>query len=545
LGENDGLALMHFKEISLGFSFSESITPKTEWFQRTWHDDLRDLGMLNRYWCRIRGRYLYNAITTFYSDLTSSIIAILAHRRFDGENSRASFTMTTTRPKLQDSSWSSIIRDPAISRLLVNMAFSGLSYGVYSNLVMFFFVYLDPIGWFGDFTMYYLVFQITISIALPVAGVLTDKIGRKAMLTLGSSIVSIGMFVLPISTEWWHLLYSSALQAIGFALLGTAQNCVVADVTKGYRREKGYSITMSFSMVFGVVGTIVLIIYSFLYEKLLPANIYYELPLLVAAILALIAAIPMFLIRIPRQPQENHFCNSRPEENAKSPSSNSSGTSRNDQSYTPPSSIWRNGVVLKMIAFQGIIGFGAGFLVPIFNYYWKDIFHLDQYMIYTIALLGELGTVVGGLTAPWVAKRVTRLGGRVGTTVACQFASIACAVYLAAVPFYLVLIPAVMAYIARMALMNMVNPLMSAMTMDHTPEAKRGRVNSLTQLAFNVPNGISPNLSDPLIHSVQLPYGYTYSALVLISTYITATAMLSTTRKKDRILVMQSRQEKQ
>jgi MFS family permease len=353
------------------------------------------------------------------------------------------------------------------------------------------------------------------------------------------------MFILPISTEWWHLLYSSALQAIGYALLGTAQNCVIADVTKGYRREKGYSITMSFSMVFSVVGTVVLIIYSFLYENLLPANIYYQLLLLVAAILALIAAIPMFLIRIPRQPQEDPSRNSRPKENAKSPTANSSATSRNDQSYTQPSSIWRNSVVIKMIAFQGIVGFGAGFLVPVFNYYWVTIFPVQQPVIYSIALLGELGTAMGGLAAPLIAKRVTRFGGRVGTTVTCQFASIACAAYLAVVPYFRVLLPAVIAFIARQALMNMVNPLIGAMTMDHTPETKRGRVNSLTQLAFNIPNGISPYLSYSIVNSVPSGYGYTYSALVLIGTYITATAMLSTTRKKDRLLVKQTRQEKQ
>lgn len=51
--------------------------------------------------------------------------------------------MTTTKLELQETSWSSIIRDPAISKLLVNMAFNGLSYGVYNNLVYFFF--MDPI----------------------------------------------------------------------------------------------------------------------------------------------------------------------------------------------------------------------------------------------------------------------------------------------------------------------------------------------------------------------------------------------------------------
>lgn len=430
-----------------------------------------------------------------------------------------------------------------MSKLIANMAFNGLSYGVYNNLVMFFIIYLDPVNWYQDFALYYLVFQITMSVALPIVGVLTDKIGRKPMLIMGASVSALGMFILPVSTQWWHLLYSSALQATGFALLGTAQNCVIADVTEGYRREKGYSITMSFSMVFSVIGTVALIIYSAIYQTLLPANTYYQLPLLASAVLALIAAIPMFLISISRRPRESSLQDSKSRKDLELPGPKELGTKNHKQLYKPPSSIWRNGVVIKMIAFQGIIGFGAGFLVPVFNYYWSAIFPVQQYVIYTIALLGELGTAMGGLAAPWIAKRAKRLG-RVGTTVTCQFASIACAAYLAVVPYFRVLLPAVIAFIARQALMNMVNPLMGAMTMDHTPETKRGRVNSLTQLAFNVPNGISPYLSEPLANSVPHGYGYTYSALVLISTYITATALLSTTRKRDKLMVLQSRRGK-
>ncbi len=456
--------------------------------------------------------------------------------------------MSASEPALQQDSWSSIMREPAISKLLVNMAFSGLSFGVYYNVVYFFFIHLDPIGFRGEYAIYYLVAQISVSMALPLAGVLTDKIGRKPMLIMGASIIALGTLILPLSTVWWQLLYSSALQSIGSALLFTAQNCVIADVTRGYKREKGYSVTMSFSMIFGVVGTVALIIYSQVYESLSNTNIYYQLPLLISAILSMIAAIPMFLVRAPRYSQENDLNDSRSKQGSRSCNTSEPSGDKHQQSYVPESSIMRNGVVLKLIAFQAIIGFGAGFLVPIFIYYWNDIFVLEQPIIYTISLLGELGVAVGGLIAPWIAKRVARLGGRVGTTVTCQLASIACAGYLALVPelkpYNVLLLPAVIAFIARMALMNMVNPLMSAMTMDHTPETKRGRVNSLTQLAFNIPNGISPNLSVPLIQAVTIPYGYTYSASVLIVSYITATAMLSTTRKKDRLLVMQSRQGK-
>ncbi|WXG43990.1 MAG: MFS transporter [Promethearchaeati archaeon SRVP18_Atabeyarchaeia-1] len=454
--------------------------------------------------------------------------------------------MSSTKLTPKQLSWSSIIRDPAISKLLVNMAFSGLSYGVYNNLIYFFIPYLDKgVDSIGHFALQYLVFQIAMSLALPIGGYLTDKMGRKPVLMMGSTAVALGTFVLPLATEWWHIIYFSIGTAIGYALVSVAQNCVVADVTAEYRREKAYSITMSFSMVFGVIGTVALIIYSFLYDGVLPNNTYYFLPSVSAAILAVLAAVPLFLIRIPRQPPKDGPGCAGPPPKSDSSASDPVNTLEQKQLNEPPRNPLRNSVVLKILIFQGVIGFGAGFLVPLFNYFWRDLFKLPQPLIYTIALLGELGVAVGGLIAPMVSRRAKRLGGRVGTTIACQVASIACAAYLATVPYYLFLLPAVLAFIARQALMNMVSPLMSALTMDHTPVAQRGRVNSLTQLIFNVPNGISTNLSGRIIGSVPGNYGYTYSTLILVGTYICGTALLSTTRKKDRLLVKQWKQAKE
>jgi MFS family permease len=425
------------------------------------------------------------------------------------------------------------------------MAFSGLSYGIYNNLIYFFIPYLDKgVDSIGHFALTYLAFQIMMSISLPIAGILTDRIGRKPILMIGASTVAVGTFILPLATEWWHIVYFQMVTAAGYAFVSTAQNCVVADVTTEYRREKAYSITMSFSMLFSVIGTVALIVYSFTYDGVLPSEVYYFLPSILAAILAVLATIPLFLIRLPPRAEGSDSCSS-PIEKTGSSSAAPKGMPDLKQLYKPPRTLWGNSVVLKIIAFEGIIGFGAGFLVPLFNYYWRDIFHLPQPIIYSIALLGELGVAIGGLVAPWLARRAKRLGGRVGTTVACQLASIACAAYLATVPYFSVLLPAVLAFIARQALMNMVNPLMSAITMDHTPHDRRGRVNSLMQLMFNVPNGVSPNLSSLLIGDPPSAFGYTYSALVLVTTYIGGTALLSTTRKKDKLLVLEWKQTKQ
>ena len=219
--------------------------------------------------------------------------------------------MTSFESGSQESSWSSIIKQPAMSKLLTKMAFSGLSYGIYSNLIYFFLVYLDPVNYYAEFGLYYLVFSFVNAATYPLAGILTDRIGRKPILVVGATISTVGTFIFPFVTVWWYLLPAAAALAVGSALLGTAQMCVAADVTTGYRREKAYSIGMSFGMVFGVIGTIVLIIYTYVYENILPANIFYQILLLVAALLMLISAIPMFVIKTPSL-QETKSCDPDP-----------------------------------------------------------------------------------------------------------------------------------------------------------------------------------------------------------------------------------------
>jgi MFS family permease len=435
-----------------------------------------------------------------------------------------------------------------MSKLILFLIFSGLSGGAYSILVMLFIAYLDggdPSIYRGHYSLYYLVGNLTLSALLIPAGIFTDRLGRKRALGIGASLVAIGGLIAPLSTQWWHLLLGSAVLSAGSALISPAQASLVADITRGYRREKSYGVVAFASMGSTTVGTLVFMVYSALFKGILPSDLYYRFMLEVSAVLGLIAVIPILFIGRPRFVDKNRptipslevgrFPTRVTERQGESPEI-PKPESQPEKTYEAPTSLRKNRVVQKVVAINLLMGLGAGFIIPLFTYYWVDIFRLSDDAIAAIAVLADIGMALGSMVTPWVARRAAKHGGRVGTIVTLQSASILFAGYLAIVPMQMNLYLAIIAYIARMDLMNMIGPLTSALLMDHSPANRRGVINSLVSISFNVPNGVSPSFTSMILNAVPAPYGYTYSISAMVSLYSVASIIYVTTRKADKLV---------
>nr|MDO8100539.1 MFS transporter [Candidatus Njordarchaeota archaeon] len=431
-----------------------------------------------------------------------------------------------------------------MNKLLLYQIFSGLSGGIYGILIMFFIKALFGSGYQLQYALFYLVSNLTMSLLLLPGGALADRIGRRSVLRIGVSLLALSGFIATISTELWQLLIASGMSAAGSAFIGPAQSSLVADITLGYRRQKSYGIITFANITSITIGTLALFVYAAAFQHVLDQGTYYRLMLGVSAVLNLVSAIPMFLIRkSPTLEPNYHNSDSRDKTGIDNTSAEKkhnleiAGKEEGRQADGVPLSLRRNNVALKIIVINAIIGLGAGFIIPMFSYYWSDVFYLSEAAVYAINILGYIGIGVGSLFSPWLARRARKLGGRVGTIVACQAASIICAGYLAVAPWQMNLYLAVSAYIARQDFMNMIGPLTSSLLMDHSPENRRGVINSLTSIAFNVPNGISPYFTSIILGLVPSPYGYTYSILALVVLYTIATMIYSTTRKADKLLL--------
>lgn len=118
------------------------------------------------------------------------------------------------------------------------------------------------------------------------------------------------------------------------------------------------------------------------------------------------------------------------------------------------------------------LGLGAGLTIPFLNLYFRNVFHQNGEHIGWYFALVQLTMTVGVLLGPRLARR----SGLVKTIVVSELAS---------VPFMLVLAYtsslelAVVAFLARGALMNMAQPLTTALTMDAVPASERALVNAI------------------------------------------------------------------
>lgn len=437
--------------------------------------------------------------------------------------------MSAEKPILRPSSWSSIAKDPVLNKIVYFQVFNGLSSGIYGILIMLYIEYLDAgLGtsiFIAHYAIYYLVGNLANSILLIPGGVFADKFGRKPALVIGAWLMAINGFIPPFATQWWQLLPASLINAAGTSLYTPAQASLVADVSYGYRRTKSYSVVYFTSVGFTTVGLVIFSLSAAIFQAAIATAAYYQLMLIVSAILGLGAVVPIILLRksevnVEKQREESAITRRT--------------TREQEELFGVPAELARNGIVVKLLVINLLIGLGAGFIIPLFTYYWKaPPFNLPDATVGVITILGFVGITIGNMFTPWLSRHVKVLGGRIGTIVVFQGVSIVSAAYLAIAPLQMSLYPAIAAYVARTVFINAISPLTSSLLMDHSPMEKRGLYNSLISIAFGVPNSISPLFTYFIYNSVPPSYGFTYPILILVFLYTISVIIYATIKKAD------------
>jgi MFS family permease len=152
---------------------------------------------------------------------------------------------------------------------------------------------------------------------------------------------------------------------------------------------------------------------------------------------------------------------------------------------------------------HSLIGFGAGFIVPLFNIFMSNKLGASSGQIGVIMSVGQVATALGGLLVPLVVSRL----GQVATVVVLRLASI---------PFLIIIANITniygmgAAYFFRTTLMNMTNPVESSLTMGMAGE-KRVAMSSLLSSMNTVTRAISVLASGWIMsrYSYGVPYYFT------------------------------------
>lgn len=157
---------------------------------------------------------------------------------------------------------------------------------------------------------------------------------------------------------------------------------------------------------------------------------------------------------------------------------------------------------------QVIIGLGAGMMQPFMNIYFRNVYERPDQAVAMVFAIGGLSMAVAQFVGPVLADRF----GKIGTVVLTQALSVPFLVTLgigawvasrspaqAGVWFFV----AGIAYIFRLALMNLSNPVYQTFVLEQVPEGTQALMMSLNSLSFQFGWFVMPQVSGWL----QVTYG--------------------------------------
>jgi len=168
-------------------------------------------------------------------------------------------------------------------------------------------------------------------------------------------------------------------------------------------------------------------------------------------------------------------------------------------------------LLLKLTLPMLVISLGAGLLIPFVNIFFRNVHGRSDSAIGTLFAWGSLAMGIGLLSAPPLAER----WGKIRVVVISQALSIPFLCMLGFAPWFGV---SAVAYLARLALMNMSNPVYQAFVMEQAEPEARATVASLISISWNFGRSFSPTVSGWL----QVRYGFDPVFVGIISAYVLA-----------------------
>ncbi len=374
---------------------------------------------------------------------------------------------------------------------LLNVVISGAAFGVF-RLLFNFFVLSNG---YDEALLGSLVTASSLTaliVALPM-GYLADLLGRKRSLLL-SGVAVAGAVVVMVLRPLPVVLYAMNI------LLGAAQS--LAGVTmspflmeNSSERERTYlfSFSAGLQMASASVGNWIggsLPGWVAEWQGVHPmSSAAYGGSLLIVAGVASLGLIPLLLLRTPR-------------------------LERSERSvFAPISYAAANpGLLTRLVLPMLITSVGAGMIMPFMNVFFRQVHGQPDPTIGALFAWGSLSMGIGLFIAPPLADRV----GKIRLVVITQALSIPFLVALGFAPWFWM---STVAYLVRVALMNMSGPVYQTFVMENVEPSARATVASLVSMSWNFGWAFSPTISGLL----QVRYGFGPPFMVTIVLYTLST----------------------
>jgi MFS family permease len=304
-------------------------------------------------------------------------------------------------------------------------------------------------------------------------GLLSDRIGRKRAMIIGFTMANCGIIAMILFHSEAAMLAMALLFGVGGQLYMISQAPFMMKASDDRTRDILFSFSYGMFPLASALGNFIAGYLPDSFTNLLdlPTSVSaYKAVVLFSVLSSFLVLLPLAFIREKKVAQLE---------------------AKVDETR-PKSSIWKvlsRPLTLKLALPNLVIGFGAAILVPYFNVYFSEHYRMSDSSLGTLFSAGALVTGVACLIGP---RLVGNLGGKIRTVVIGQSISL---VFLLAIGFSPWAWLAVVGFLVRGALMNMVAPLFDAYSLESTHESEHGAVNSIRNLAWNVGWAVGPYLS--------------------------------------------------
>lgn len=325
-------------------------------------------------------------------------------------------------------------------------------------------------------------------------GMLSDRLGRKRAMMLGFALANIGILGMVLGRSEILILASALFLGITAQLYSLSQAPFMMKTSDDRTRDVLFSLSFGMFPLASTVGNFLAGYLPGIFKAWLGITstaAAYRGVLLFSVLTSFLVLVPIAFIREPKSTSPDPKAATR---------------------EVKPS-LWKTlsrPLTIKLALPNLAVGLGAAILVPYFNVFFAERYQMSDA---TLGILFSLGSLLTGLACIVGPRLVGNLGGKVRTVVLGQAISL---VFLLLIGFSPWPWLAVIGFLVRGAMMNMVAPLFDAFALEQSRESEHGLVNSIRNLAWNVGWTVGPYLSgvvqqrwgfSPLFVSTAILYG--------------------------------------
>ena len=364
---------------------------------------------------------------------------------------------------------------------LLSAVLGGFGWGIWSVI---FNLYLLDLGFREDFIGYiFLLGGLASGLAAFPAGIISDKIRRKKSLLTGATVGSISNAILVFTSNPIILLTSSLFGGLIGILSWVAQAPFMMENSEPEERTHLFSMSFTTFLLSNMAGSFSGGVLPKVFSSLLAVETenvrVYRATLTVSLAFLFLTLLPYYAIKEKPYQRNNAVMASR----------------------LSLKTIQSRAIIGKLVLTAGLIGLGAGLIVPFFNVFFKNKLEAAPEQIGTIFALGNVTVAIGTVLAPVISSRL----GKVRAVAFTELSSIPFIFGIAVSPN---LGFAAVSYLARGALMNMAGPIRSNFAMEVVQTEERATTSGLTVMADGIPRAINASVAGQLMKAgnYMLPY---------------------------------------